>query len=713
MAWLYSLYWLGALAAVGPILFHMWRRMPRGERQFSTLMFLTPSPPRITSRSRVEHWLLLLLRAGALALLAFAFTRPLWRTPIKEPDETGNESLVAILVDTSASMRRTGIWDNLLPQLDERLAKLPPQTQVALYRFDRAFVPVADFPELKSLEPTSRRQLVRARLKELKPTWESTRLGEALVATAARLQEAQTERAKPALQRVWLVSDLQSGSEVVALQGYEWPDDIPVELILAQPTSVSNAGLQVVERNPEAADDQLRVRITNSADSRKEQFVLKWDSPASAETGVYVPPGQSRVLTPPKLPVGVSSSSLILKGDDDDFDNRVFVAESAPDTRLVVYSGPESASDTDGARFYLDRLFAASHRFKIELRDLRDVNQASADAQPSLIVMTAPDSDSKMMVHQHLENGGTILIAAPTPEMLLGSLALCGRDGIEVTEADVSKYSMLGDIDFEHPVFTPFAESQFSDFTGIRFWKHRRITGIEGRNAHTDGSEQPSRKPDDSVLARFDDGDPAIIELPVKRGRLILFASGWQPADSQFARSSKFPMLIFRLLEHSNGIAPRAGSQDVGSELAWPAVSQLESTATGTAKLPDGTESTDLPLDRPFGDTRSPGIYTLTVPGRSEQVAVNLAADESRTSPLTLEQLESFGLKLKGRERLNAPQTQHSRQRQLQLAEMEQSQKLWQRILMVVLMVLLLETFVTGWFGMKPAMETALPERTA
>ncbi len=73
-------YLLGALAIAGPILFHLWRRTPRGRREFSTLMFLTPSPPRVTSRSRVEHWLLLLLRGAVLCLLALAFARPLWRT---------------------------------------------------------------------------------------------------------------------------------------------------------------------------------------------------------------------------------------------------------------------------------------------------------------------------------------------------------------------------------------------------------------------------------------------------------------------------------------------------------------------------------------------------------------------------------------------------------------------------------------------------------
>ena len=56
---------------------------------------------------------------------------------------------------------------------------------------------------------------------------------------------------------------------------------------------------------------------------------------------------------------------------------------------------------------------------------------------------------------------------------------------------------------------------------------------------------------------------------------------------------------------------------------------------------------------------------------------------------------------MKGRERPDDPQRQRQRQRQLQLVELEQSQKLWQLILVAVIAVLLLETFLTGWFGSK------------
>ena len=64
MSFLTPLYVLGLLAVAAPIVFHLIRRTPRGEVPFSSLMFLAPSPPRLTRRSRLDHWLLLLLAGG-------------------------------------------------------------------------------------------------------------------------------------------------------------------------------------------------------------------------------------------------------------------------------------------------------------------------------------------------------------------------------------------------------------------------------------------------------------------------------------------------------------------------------------------------------------------------------------------------------------------------------------------------------------------------
>ena len=65
MSFLAPLYIAGMLAVSLPIVFHLIRRTPQGRQVFSSLMFLSPSPPRLTRRSRLDNILLLILRGLA------------------------------------------------------------------------------------------------------------------------------------------------------------------------------------------------------------------------------------------------------------------------------------------------------------------------------------------------------------------------------------------------------------------------------------------------------------------------------------------------------------------------------------------------------------------------------------------------------------------------------------------------------------------------
>ena len=76
MSFLSPLFLLGAAAILGPFVFHLIRRVTREKVPFSSLMFLQPTPPRLTRKSRLEHIFLLLLRCLALIFLAMAFARP-------------------------------------------------------------------------------------------------------------------------------------------------------------------------------------------------------------------------------------------------------------------------------------------------------------------------------------------------------------------------------------------------------------------------------------------------------------------------------------------------------------------------------------------------------------------------------------------------------------------------------------------------------------
>src|SRR5213075_3242477 len=109
MSFLAPLFLLGSLALALPIVFHLIRRTTKERTNFSSLMFLQPTPPRLTRRSRLEHLLLLALRCLALGLLSLGFSRPLFKHAVMNEPKSATARKIIVLVDSSASMRRANL----------------------------------------------------------------------------------------------------------------------------------------------------------------------------------------------------------------------------------------------------------------------------------------------------------------------------------------------------------------------------------------------------------------------------------------------------------------------------------------------------------------------------------------------------------------------------------------------------------------------------
>jgi hypothetical protein len=176
---------LASLAALSlPLIFHLVRRTPRGKQEFSSLMFLSPTPPRLTRRSRLDQVLLLLMRIGALTLLALAFARPFLREAALLTESDLPRRRVAILIDTSASMRRGDLWQQAIKVAEREVDQLAPYDEVALYAFSDRMETMVPFPGEEPLSHESAVEVVRQQLSGLQPTWSTGNLGLALTTLA-------------------------------------------------------------------------------------------------------------------------------------------------------------------------------------------------------------------------------------------------------------------------------------------------------------------------------------------------------------------------------------------------------------------------------------------------------------------------------------------------------------------------------------------------
>lgn len=718
MNFLTPLYALAALTVALPILFHLIRKRPKDVFWFSSLMFLEPSPPKLTKQSSIDQWLLLLLRALALTLLAVAFTRPYWNVPSTlETNVTGMRRL--ILMDTSGSMQRPGAWQNAVDRANAIVSQSNPLDTIAAYAFDKQIRPLVSLEEASATIPSQRHSLVLSSIANAKPGWFETDLGLALTSAADILQSENDGSTDSSLGKseIVLITDFQNGMQLDKLNNYNWPDLCSVRIERILPTTADNArAVPLVspeatssqaaissnkDETTERADDKVRVRVVNQSTGGTDKFTLNWldannvPVPNSTVT-CTVSPSSSLVVKLPPPPTG--SYSLQLNGDNSDFDNQYFaVAEPASEAVITLLETPDLQPEHSLA-FFATKLPLGSPTKKVRFETVMP-NDQLALAVPStkpLVIASHQVTDANLIaLKDYVTRGGHLLWVwdadtAKTPStatndnIYVHGLSLLTELGsATVSEASIRNYAMLEQIDFRHPLFRDLSDPKFNDFTKVRFWSHRKV-------AFADESQW-------NVLARFDTGSPAIIERGIGAGKLWLMTSGWQPTQSQLALSSKFvPFIsgVFRLSSPTESANETLLVGDTitepnenkivtpdGNELI-PIQSNASRTATETASA-SGSNRFELPL---------PGIYRRLLPdGQSMPFAVNLNEAESLTSISDVERLDRLGVRFSDQRPVERKETA---ERQMRAVELEAQQGWWRWMLLVVIGVVGIESLV-------------------
>jgi len=688
MNFLAPLFLLGALAVAAPIVFHLIRRTTRERTSFSSVMFLPPSLPRLTRRSRLEHLLLLLLRCLALGLLALGFARPFLRNASPVSGGGAESRRIVVLVDVSASMRRSGLWDSARGRAAEILRSIGPGDEASVYLFSRRAAPLVSFEQWRAAPAGERAALAIGRLAASGPGWEDDHLGDALITASEAL--ADTDKKDPGPRQIFLISDLKAGSRLESLQSYDWPKNLELRVEPLKARFSTNAGLQLVAESPDAdrlASPAVHVRVSNAANSARERFQVGWGRAPSGDFAgpaidVYVPPGQSRVVPVPLLANIPDMRQVVLRGDDENFDNTAYIVPTVTRRLSVLYFGADSAADSHGPLFFLQRALPDDPRLSVKA-DERDPSAAvpPADLQGAkmFFVTDSLAPETALGLRAQMLAGKTVVFA-PRNALAAGTLGrLLSADGLALEEVQPRDYAMFGDIDFRHPVFAPFADPHFSDFTKIHVWKYRRLNA----------GDIPAAR----ILAKFDGGDPALVEVPVGGGRLLVLLTGWNPDDSQLAVSSKFVPLVYSLLDFAGGLSEQATQYQVGDAIPLGPTEGAAEAATITR--PDGTTVSLAPGASSFDGALQPGIYLVSAGPRSFRVAVNVAASESRTEPLAPDELERYGAP--GPQNPADPARAQRRQVTLRAEEAEGRQKLWRWLLGATLAVLLVESALAGW----------------
>ena len=555
--------------------------------------------------------------------------------------------------------------------------------------------------------PCRKVELVRQQLKTLRPTWSATDLGAALVAVAGELDAAGDVQQSAAEPQLIVVSDFQKGARTEALQAYEWPKRVRLIAREVRPKQTTNAYAHLLTSEADEERRELRVRVVNSRRLVGRPVLRSLGGSRRARSG----PSQRR---PPSMsrrgraawsscrgrPSALLADRVVLRGDDHEFDNTHFVVPPRKQQVQLVYAGSDAADDAQGMQYYLRLATGGDPLRQVEFMPLEgdDAQAAAADAAAASWRSSRGRSPPRWPAElkSFAEQGGMVRPRAAGSGRGRGDSAALGRRGAAAgasreDAADEDKFLLLGEIDFTHPLFAPFAGPRYSDFTKIHFWRQRSPEAEAGRARRTSSPASTT-------------AHPAIARAGARQGPRAGLRQRLEPR-----RQPAGPVEQVRAAGRRHA---RPGLRNDGATgRRQPSISAVPlAVAPRSAAIVHKPDGKDVKLPAEAAQLhRRPTSRAST--GRSfaaeeARFAVNLAAGESNTAPLEMEQLEQLGV------RLSASLTRAERLSQIRQqrdTELESRQKLWRWIIVGALGVLVLET----WWAGRAARQIAHSDATA
>jgi hypothetical protein len=691
LTFLVPLFLLGVAGIVVPIVVHLTRRQRRNVVVFPSLMFLEKIPYQEQRRRRIQHWLLLSLRALALALLAVAFARPFLDQSELGLGATSGPREVVVLVDQSYSM---GIGDKL-----ERARAEARRVFEGLGPLDRAsLVAFSDGAHVVA-RSTSDRIRLRAALDTVRVGSGTTRYGPALKVAQTILEESTLPSGE-----VFLLSDFQrsgwTGDEGVSLPPGSTLTPVPLGAKLEENLQITEVTLprQAVSGR-ERVTPTARIVRTGGERAREVTATLEIDGQELQSRSVTLQPNAATVVTfqPFTLSQPHTRGTVRLPPDElaaDDAHHFVLSPGSALSV-LVVAGGSEEAS------LYLRRALEITEdgRFRVTVRQASSVRPVDLEGTDAVFLNDVQvDGGSAERLRQFVQNGGGVLIAFGENGGWPSSAAdmLPGTTG-DVQDRVQGRGGRLGYIEYGHPVFEIFSGPRSGDFTGARFYRARGVTLSEGG----------------SVLARFDDGSVALAERRLERGRVLVWTTTLDSYWNDLALQPVYLPFVHRLAEYVGGRAEALPWFTVGQvvDLANPeALETAGLVSTEAAGLAEGLDQVAL---APSGSTRSlpagegprylplelHGFYTVRPPGtdpaRPFVMAVNVDLEESNLATIDPEELV---LQITASSAAQPEPGQNLAQAaELQRADQERRQSLWRWLLIGALALLIGETVLSNW----------------
>lgn len=659
MTFLTPLFLLGLAALAVPVLIHLTQRERARVVEFPSLMFLRKIPHESVKRRRIRDWLLLALRAAALACLVAAFARPFVRGSELSAAGGGAREIV-VLLDRSYSMSRGDTWARAQEAARAALQDVTGLDRISLLTFASGAEVI-----LRSSADVSR---VIAEIDSARPSAATTRYAPALKLVSSLLAESNLPR-----REVILVSDFQRAGwqpdEAFRLPAGSRFTPVPIAPAAAANLSVTPLAVQRVP-----GDGPPRVTITAGFTNRGDTpatdvpLALEVDGRAVQSARLSAAPASaaSTTFAPIALPPAGLRIAIRLPDDAIAADNAFHAIVAPPQVVAAMLVGSGGRGERD---LFLTRALAIGDRPRFEVTTHGpEALTPDALARTRLVILqdVALDAGLGTRLRTFVEGGGGLVLAlgprstVPAADWL--PVTIAGTE--DRTRGAAAK---LGAFDYGHPVFEPFRLPRSGDFSTTRVYGYRLVTARAGT----------------ATLARFDGGAPALVEGIVGRGRVLVWATSLDQSWNDMALKPVYLPFVHQLARQAAGYREPPG---------WVTVGQpIDAGVPGAVVLAPSGERLSPPDGVTAVEVGEPGFYELRE-GRDGRVLSAVAAnvDLTESDPTTVEPTE-VGVAVTGAPTDGGPAGEPL---VVPDAVQEQAQRIWWYLLFAGILLLIAESWL-------------------
>lgn len=520
-----SMLWWG-LAAVIPFVLHLWNRRPRHVVPFAATRFIAAATKRQSRRLKFQQWLLLLTRVAILLLFALALAEPRWgggATNMQGAIPTHH----VLVIDDSYSMSAKIDSETRLELAKSRLIQIVRAAPMGdLF----SVITLGSPPEILLAGPSHDREEIERVIDKLSVRQVGAGVRPALSVARRLIEEGQAISSSPRAAQVTIASDLAKNTWAKVT-----PEQINEELLTAAPgchwnmiaigDATPRKNLSILEFAAKSNSAYVgqsisgEVVLANTGAEPIENAILEIVNGDQVlfQVALTLAPNQQQTIPWQISPQRASVQLVARIGFDDlEVDNRRYLnveVRQAP-RLLCLTSSPEAARHVTIA--LTSGPFET--RPRVEVRELKAEEMTKPKIQLTgidavlLLNLPPPRGEFAVALKSFVKNGGGLLVGLGDRAALSGGMNDATSDLYPAVIGPLMKLDepRLDPMTYSHPLLAAFRDAPEVGLLSLPVWRYHKLENMRSTA---------------KVAARFGNGDVALVEEPLGRGRIVLFAS--------------------------------------------------------------------------------------------------------------------------------------------------------------------------------------------